>query len=171
MPKDIYTKQFCFISKEKLAMSTEYPRQVDFVVKSEEWGKVLLADKTVVEVRFILQDLILESEDILGAKVSLSPLVAVRCKASQALKEAMKEKPLAPETPLPATPEAGFEVIGVEQIEKPAVSAYVFDSSSLTITMDIQTVARNLRYKLPNGSPVYSVRWRILTKIEKSTAK
>jgi hypothetical protein len=171
MHKDIYTKQFCFISKEKLAMSTEYPRQVDFVPKSEEWGRVLLVDKTVVEVRLILQDLILNSEDILGANVSLAPLVAVRSKASQALKEAMKEKPLAPETPLPTTPEAGFEIVGIEQVEKPAVSTYVFDSFLLTITMDIQAIARNLQYKLPTGGPVYNIRWLISTKIKKSAEK
>lgn len=145
-----------------------FPRQADFAIVSEDWGRILLEDGTRIETRFILSDLIVVSEDILGPHVVMDHTIAIRAKATPEIIEKFKDKQLAQGQPIPLTPQAGYEVVKISKVEKPTCSTYTFEGYTITIELEINSVARNNRYKVPSGAPLYNVRWTIKHKITKS---
>lgn len=145
----------------------ETARQVDFKATSEDWGQTILADGTSVETRIILADLVIISEDLLGPQMGANPVVAVRIKCPAKLINEFKDKQLVPMIPPPITLEAGFERIGIEKIVKPTQSTYTFETYTLTISLSIDSAARNKNYKTVTGCPVYNVRWTTSVKVVK----
>jgi len=148
--------------------SKPVPRQPDFSIVSEDLGKIVLEDDTIIETRFVLSDLVVTSEDILGAHAIISHTVALRAKSSSDLIEKFKDKPLVPDELIPLTAEAGYETVKIVKVEKPTRSTYRFENYILTVEMDIHSVARNNQYKVPSGSPLYNVRWVIRFNISKA---
>jgi len=142
-------------------MSPETGRQVDFepIGEGEERGQTLLADDTVVETRIVLADLLIMGEDMLGPQVAINPVIALRTKCSPKVMEMFKDKPFPPATPIPFTPEGGFEIIDIVKVLKPTQSSYKFEKYTITISLKIDSVARNKLYKIINGGPIYNVRW------------
>jgi hypothetical protein len=120
----------------------------------------------VLETKFVLSDLVILSEDIVGASLTFSGVVALRAKATQELKEKVKDKPIA-EKSIPPTAEAGYARIEIKEVEKPSISTYKFENKNLTLELKISAVARNLQYKVPNGAPLYYVRWNLSASVEK----
>jgi len=149
----------------------EYPVQAMFSVEKEDWGSVRLSDESIVDVRFVLADLVITGEDLLGAQAMMNHTVLVRARASPELIKELADKPLAPDTPIPITEDAGFEKIEVQNVEKPIRSAYRFEGPrgkyALSIEVSIQSVVRNKRFKTPNGSPMYNIRWTLGYKVTK----
>ena len=147
------------------------PKQVDFSIVEEIWGKTLLSDGTIVDTRVILQDLLVLSEDpFMGPAVSLGPIIAVRTKATPEMIEKFKGKAIRKEIIFPFTAEAGYEKIDVERNIKPTISTYLFNEYLLTITLEIIFVARNNLYRSENGAPLYMLRWSIAPKVTKAKA-
>lgn len=146
------------------------PKQPEFSPISEEWGKIILSDGSIVETRVILSDLTILSEDLLGMQFATSNVIALRVRSPQKLKEEVLNAPVrAPITQLPLIEEVGFERVEIEKIEKPTISRYRFNGHIVTLEVDIKVVIRNMKYKAPSGAPVYHVRWSIDSKIEKET--
>jgi hypothetical protein len=145
------------------------PRQPDFTIENEEWGKIVLEDNTTVESRFVLSDIIVTGEDILGPQIMFSHVVVVRAKSPSDLIEKVRDKLLATlETPPPLTAEAGYEPIKIKKVEKPTRSTYRFEGYLLSIEVNIESVVRNSRYKTPSGGPVYNIRWILKYNISKT---
>lgn len=147
--------------------TAEFPRQPDFKIEAEEWGKILLEDGSAIETRFILADLVITGEDILGPHVSLNHTLAIRARPKRDIIESFKDKPLIPEAPIPLTTEAGYEPVKILKVEKPTVSKYRFENYILTIEVHIESVAKNNRYKTPSGAPLYNIRWTLKYSISK----
>jgi hypothetical protein len=151
--------------------SQNYPYQALFSIEKEDWGSVKLTDESTLDVRFVLADLVVINEDLLGAQAMMNHTVLVRARASPELIKELVDKPLAPETPIPMTNEEGFERIEVQAVEKPIQSSYSFEAIHgkyiLFVEVNIQSVVRNKRFKTPNGSPIYNVRWTLSYKITK----
>jgi hypothetical protein len=144
------------------------PRQPDFDIEKEQWGHILLEDNTIIDLRFILVDLIITSEDLLGPQVTLGHIVGVRARSTSDLMEKIKDKPLAPEVTPPLTTEAGYETVKIKKVEKPVQSSYFFEEYLLAVELNVESVARNMRYKMPSGSPVYSIRWTFRYNVSKA---
>jgi hypothetical protein len=151
--------------------SPNYPYQPMFSIQKEDWGGVKLSDGSVLDVRFVLADLIVTSEDLLGAQALLNHTVVVRARASPELIKELANAPLAPDTPIPMTKEEGFEKVEVQAVEKPIQSSYSFETKSgkytLFVEVNIQSVVRNKKFKTLNGSPIYRIRWTVNYKIAK----
>lgn len=143
------------------------PRQPDFDIEKEQWGHILLEDNTIIDLRFILVDLMITSEDLLGPQVTLGHIVGVRARSTPDLMEKIKDKPI-PEGTMPLTTEAGYETVKIKKIEKPVQSSYFFEEYLLVVELNVESVARNMRYKMPSGSPVYSVRWTFRYSVSKA---
>jgi hypothetical protein len=146
------------------------PRQPTFNIETEEWGHVLLEDNTIIDLRFILMDLVVTGEDMLGPQIILGHTVGIRSRAPSDVMEKVKDKPLAPEVPPPLTAEAGYETIKIKKVEKPIRSSYFFEEYLLVIELNIESVARNMRYKMVSGSPIYNLRWTTRYSISKATS-
>lgn len=148
-----------------------YPYQAMFSIGKEDWGSVKLSDGSMLDARFVLADLVVTSEDLLGAQAMMSQTVVVRARASPELIKELVDKPLVTDTPIPITEEAGFEKIEVQAVEKPIQSSYSFETKRgkyiLFVEVNIQSVVRNKRFKTPNGSPIYNVRWTLSYKVTK----
>jgi len=143
------------------------PRQADFEIVSEDWGKAILTDGSEVFTRVILADLTILSEDLLGKQFATSNVVALRVRSPQSLKDKIVGAPIrTPIEPLPLTEEAGFERVNIDRVEKPTISRYRFNGNIITIELTIKIVIRNMNYRIPNGSPVYHVRWNVESNIE-----
>jgi len=145
------------------------PRQPNFEIEKEEWGRILLEDNTIIDLRFILVDLVITSEDLLGPQVTLGHIVGVRARPPPDVMEKVKNKPLVPQVALPLTAEAGYEEVKVKKVENPVRSSYFFEEHSLVIELNIEGAARNMQYKMPSGSPIYNIRWTIRYKVSKAT--
>jgi hypothetical protein len=145
----------------------QFPRQPDFSIVNEEWGKIILEDGTSIETRFVLSDLVITSEDILGPQVVINHAVAIRARAPSEIINKFKDKPLMPDRPIPLTPEAGYESVKIAKVEKPTRSIYRFENYILTIELEIESVARNNMYKVPSGAPLYNIRWTLKYNISK----
>jgi len=143
------------------------PRQPKFDIEKEEWGHILLEDNTIIDLRFILVDLMITSEDLLGPQVTLGHIVGVRARSPFDLMEKMKDKPLA-EVSLPLTEEAGYETVKIKKVEKPVQSSYFFEEYLLVVELSVESVVRNMRYKMPAGSPIYSIRWTFRYNVSKA---
>jgi len=146
------------------------PRQPSFTIEHEEWGRILLEDNSTIDLRFILIDLIVTSEDLLGPQVTLGHTIAIRSRSPHDLMEKMKDKLPAPETPIPLTADAGYEVVKIKKIETPVRSSYFFEEYLLVVEVNVESVARNMRYKSPIGAPGYNVRWTLRYNISKAMA-
>ena len=144
------------------------PRQSDFNIEKEEWGHILLEDGTSIDLRFILVDLMITGEDLLGPQVTLGHIIGIRARSTSDLMEKIKDKPLALEVVAPLTAEAGYETVKIKKVEKPVRSSYFFDDYLLTVELSVESVARNMRYKMPTGSPVYNLRWTLRYNVSKA---
>ena len=153
-------------------MTTEnFPKQVDFSAITETWGQTLLSDGTTVDTRIVLQDLLMVQDDpFMGPSVSVSPLIALRTKATPEMRQKFEDKPITKEPNFPLTSEAGYEKVDVDKIVKPTISTYLFNEYLLTITLEIIFAARNNQHRSENGSPIYSLRWSIAPKVTKAKA-
>lgn len=145
----------------------DYPFQPDFEIVEESWGKVSLSDGTSIETRIILADLTVVSENVLGLEFATKQVVALRAKAPDTLKEEYKDKQMTGpgESPQP-TAEAGFEKVEIDEIIDPTISKYLFNDHEVILKLDIQSAARNNKYKVVSNSPLYHVRWKVDAKIE-----
>lgn len=136
------------------------PRQVDFKLVKEDTGQTLLSDNALVETRLVLADLfIMNEDDVFGAQVAASHVIALRIKCPPNIMTEFKNKQPAPMTPLPFTSEAGFEKLEISKVLKPTQSTYNFEKYSATFTLTVDSAARNKLYKMPTGTPIYNVRW------------
>ena len=144
------------------------PRQPDFTIDKEEWGRILLEDNSIIDLRFILLDLIITGEDILGPQVTLGHVIGIRLRSPPELMERVKDKPLTPETPPPLTKDAGYEAVGIKKVEKPTRSSYYFEEHALMVELSIGTAARNMNYRSPNGGPLYNIRWTLKYNVSKA---
>lgn len=144
------------------------PRQAIFNIDKEEWGHILLEDNTIIDLRFILVDLIITSEDFLGPQATLGNIVGFRARSTSDLMEKIKDNPLAPVVPPPFTAEAGYEAVKIAKVEKPVQSSYFFEEYLLVVELNVESVARNMRYKMPPGSPIYNIRWSLRYNISKA---
>jgi hypothetical protein len=149
----------------------EFPRQATFSIEKEDWGSVRLADETLIDARFVLADLVITSEDLLGSQAVLGHTVLVRTRASPTLIKEFAGKPLIPDTPIPMTEAEGFERVEIQEVAKPIESIYSFEGTHgkylLSVKVNIQSVVRNKRFKTLNGSPVYNIRWTLDYRITK----
>jgi len=145
------------------------PRQPTVTPEKEEWGQILLEDNSIIDLRFILTDLVITSEDVLGPHISLGYTVAIRSRSPPDLIEKVKDKPPVPETPLPLTATAGYETVKIKKIEKPVRSSYFFEEYLLVVELNVENAARNMLYKSPNGSPPYNIRWTLRYSVSKAT--
>jgi hypothetical protein len=144
------------------------PRQSNFNIEKEEWGHILLEDDTIIDLRFILVDLMITGEDLLGPQVTLGHIVGIRARSTSDLMEKIKDKPPVPEVALPLTAEAGYETVKIKKVERPVQSSYFFEEYLLVVELNVESVARNMRYKMPTGSPVYNIRWTLRYNISKA---
>jgi len=53
----------------------EYPYQAMFSIEKEDWGSVRLSGESILDVRFVLADLVITSEDLLGAQAMMNHTV------------------------------------------------------------------------------------------------
>jgi hypothetical protein len=150
-----------------LAMK-QIPRQPDFSIKREDLGKITLEDGTTIETRFVLADLVVTGEDILGPQIVLGHVMAVRVRSPPELIEEFKNKPLVPDISLPLTTEAGWKTIKIAGTIATTQSAYLFENYVLSIEVHIESAARNDRYRAPNGSPPYNIRWTMKYSVSKA---
>jgi len=148
-----------------------YPLQAIFSIEREDWGSIILSDGSHLDVRFVLADLTITAEDLLGAQAIMNHTVVLRSRASPELIKKLADKPLPPETTIPMTKEEGFENIEIQSVEKPIQSVYSFAGKlgkySLTVEVYVQNVVRNMRFKTPNGAPIYNIRWTLSYRITK----
>lgn len=144
------------------------PRQPNFDIEKEEWGHILLEDNTIIDLRFVLVDLLVTSEDLLGPQVTLGHIVGIRARSTSDLMEKVKDKPLAPDVAPPLTTEAGYETVKIKKVEKPVRSSYLFEENLLVVELNVESVARNMQYKMPAGSPIYSIRWTLKYNVSKA---
>lgn len=146
------------------------PRQPVFTIEKEEWGQILLEDNSIIDLRFILVDLVITSEDVLGPQITLGHTVAIRSRSPPDLLSKVKDKPLVPETPLPLTLAAGYEMVKIKKVEKPIRSSYFFEEYLLVVELNIESAARNMLYRSPSGNPPYHVRWTLRYSVSKAMA-
>ena len=152
-----------------LIMSTKvFPRQTNFTIDREDWGKATLSVGAVAETRVILADLIINSEDVLGPDVSFAHIVALRIVPTPDLAKKVENMPLPPQTPVPLTSDAGYEKVEVSRVDKTTESIYRFEGYVLSLKLEIQSVARNMCFRLPSGAPLYNVRWNVTPNIKKA---
>ena len=148
--------------------ATEFPRQADFDVVSEAWGRITLNDGSIIETRIILSDIVILGEDILGPQLIVSHVVAIRAKSKPELKEEVMNSPLLPPgTSIPLTSEEGYETIDIENVDIPTRSVYSFNGYTITVELNTQAVARTLSYRVASGSPLYNVRWSVISNVKK----
>jgi hypothetical protein len=147
------------------------PRQPDFDIEKEQWGHILLEDNTIIDLRFILVDLIVTSEDLLGPQVTMGHIVGVRARSTPDLVEKIKDKPPASEVILPLTAEAGYETVKIKKVEKPVQSSYFFEDYLLVVELNVESIVRNMLYKMPSGSPVYNIRWTFRYNVSKAKTR
>jgi hypothetical protein len=145
------------------------PRQPTFTAEKEEWGEILLEDDSIIDLRFILNDLVITSEDVLGPQITLGHTVAIRSRSPPELVQKVKDKPPIPGTQLPLTADAGYENIKIKKIEKPARSSYFFEEYLLVVELHVESAARNMGYRAPNGNPPYNVRWTMRYSVTRAT--
>lgn len=148
--------------------SKVFPRQPSFAAEREDYGKITLSDGSVVETRVILSDLIINSEDILGADIIPAYVVAFRVIPTSELAKKMESAPLPPPTQIPFTTDAGWEKVEIAKVDKPTESIYSFESYTLVLKMEMQAVAKNMRYRLPTGAPIYNIRWTVTPIVTKA---
>ena len=146
-------------------ISYEIPKQPEIKPIKEDYGKYVLSDGAIIMVRVILNDVIITGEDPIGPKLALSATTALRVLVDDDVKKRMKDKPLATERIDPRDP--GWELVDVIEAD-PAISQYLInDQYKLEIKLEIVGVAKNAQYRTPACTPVYTVRWGLVTKIER----
>jgi len=145
------------------------PRQVDFQAIREDWGSVKLSDGSEASTRVILADLWIVSEDVIGPRVVYSSAIPLRVKCPADVMDAVKNKPLQRTgKPMPLTKEEGFEALTVTERRKPTRSAYRFDDFELSIELEPVGAARNMRFRVGPGVPLYNLRWSTKSRVKKA---
>jgi hypothetical protein len=145
------------------------PRQPNFTPEKEEWGQILLEDDSIIDLRFILTDVVITGEDMLGPQPMLGYMVGIRARSSPEIMEKVKDKPPVPEPPPPLTAADGYEAVKIKKTEKPVRSSYFFEEYLLIVELNVEAVARNTLYKSPNGNPPYNLRWTLRHSVSKAT--
>ena len=147
--------------------SLQIPKQPNFEVDSEITGIYKLEDETEIEIRIILVDLSIFSEDILGIQHAVQVTTVIRYKVTDKIKQEIQSKPLVfPGKNIPLTEEAGFKSIKIVETLKEAQSSYKFDNHKIILSLIIDGIVKNDNYKTPSGIPIYNLRWRINTNIK-----
>jgi len=143
----------------------DIPKQPEIKPIREDYGKYKLSDGAIIMARVILNDVIITGEDPIGPKLAISATTALRVLVDDDVKKRMKDKPLVTERIDPHDP--GWELIDVVEVEH-AISQYAINNRyKLEIRLEIVGVAKNAQYRTPACTPVYTVRWGLVTKIER----
>jgi len=146
-----------------------FPYQIEFKDIKETWGKVRLEDGATINTRYILSELLAESEDVFGPHVFVGGVVALRVECPNEILDKVKDKPIAElGQAVPLTVTAGYETVSIAEVLIPTKSVYVFEEKQLTVELRIDAAARNMSYKTMSGAPLYNIRWTVKQKIEKA---